>query len=132
MSKVEFKRFNATNTPSRAPRNTEPTLAVNSNNTIALNTKACELVGVKAGDKIEFLQHPTEADSWAITKSNEGFELRDTKGGLKLYNASVGMAIKNSFGLSPNYLMSFTLKKEDKIFHMFKTKASIGFKKSAD
>lgn len=68
-----------------------PKVAFSKAGTIAFNAAACQLMGIKAGDKLTLTQDEDEPDNWYFFKDpNHGFEVRtgyDKKG--CLFNHSV-------------------------------------------
>jgi hypothetical protein len=100
MAKIEFIKHTPESHPVKrgAVSSKEPMLSINGSNMITFNSALCAKLGIKAGDKVVFLQHPTEKDTWKVAPSTvEGFDVRkDTEKTLKVSNASLAKSIKDS------------------------------------
>jgi hypothetical protein len=91
---MKLKEFNAEDFPNT--RTTAPAFSIDTKvGCNRLNREACELIGLKAGDKIKFLQDEEEEGDWYIEKVKEGgFVLRTTKNATSLCFNSTPMAKK--------------------------------------
>jgi bifunctional DNA-binding transcriptional regulator/antitoxin component of YhaV-PrlF toxin-antitoxin module len=111
-----LKKYNQSNTRTRRVEGAY--LNINyKHGTIAINKGASELIGLNAGDKVEFYQDTESIEDWYIAKTDDeyGFPLRKSGAGLVLNNAKVARAITESAGLeqSASYMISSKVKQND-------------------
>lgn len=96
---MKLKTFNATNVV--MVRSFTPGIGVNSKSGLfTINRAACDEIGLKEGDFIQFLQDEEEPENWFIEKVKDtGFQLRgkgDEKSALSFNNTTMVRKIFDS------------------------------------
>jgi hypothetical protein len=93
---IKLREFNASNT--QVIRNGNPSMSINHKTGVfSINQQASSLIGLKAGDQIQFLQDENEPENWYMEKvKSEGFALRANSNitpGLLFNNTSIGRKV---------------------------------------
>lgn len=95
---MKLKEFNIDNTT--RSRSTTPHFSITKHGLISFSVTACELVALKAGDQIVFLQDEEELENWYLAKVDKaGFVLREAKTsvrGLLLNSSALARQIINA------------------------------------
>lgn len=106
---MKTKRFNKTTTPARTSK--APCVRVSKNGTIIFNSALCELVGLKKGNGVEFLQDAERLKDWYFVVSNapQAFVLRPntSQAGLIVSSSSVTKNIFSACGVEVNSVAFF-------------------------
>lgn len=76
---MKLKEFNAANIQSNKPASTTPFIQVNTKTGLFnINRAACEVVGVKNNDQLQFLQDEENPEEWFVEKvKKDGFVIRE-------------------------------------------------------
>lgn len=115
--------FNRDSFPRERPETHAPTVNFSaSTGVIYFSLGACELMGLKSGDKIEFLQDPN--DSLALgfrkTDSENGFKLRQKRCGQCFAAAKLVRRILLQFGRARNTTVQIGTEKKDGAYWIIK------------
>ncbi len=94
---MEKVRFNALNVRKRVAH--DPRLHIDKRGTFSFNKVACENMGLKIGDYLEFIQDKDNPSDWYIVKSEKGKGIqlnKSTSGQLKLSSMHLSIIIRRS------------------------------------
>lgn len=120
---MKIKVFNSTNTKSERISRGEPAIAFDKKGMFRINKPACEMLKLKGGGQIEFLQDEEKPTSWYITTpKKDGFVVKELK------NLTPGVAFNNS-KLSAEILKCFNGQLEGKTSCKMKLLEPIQFEK---
>jgi hypothetical protein len=98
---MKLREFNASNT--QVTRSGTPCMSVNyKTGVFSINQHATSLIGLKAGDQIQFLQDENEPENWYLEKvKSGGFEIRTNSNitpGLLFNNTAIGRKVIEGLG----------------------------------
>jgi len=105
---MKLKRFNTTNI--RSIRIGKPTVRFNKQGQISFSIAIITAMGLKSGDKIEFIQDEEKPKDWYVVKckNDNGFTLRDFKGSNGLVTNSSSLVKTFIKSLEPQFDSSVT------------------------
>ena len=102
---MKLKEFNSENCSGTTKRSIAPCISIDCKvGTFRINREACELIGLKDGDQVKFLQDQEDTADWYLEKAKSGgFALRavpKTVGSLMFNNTPLSKKIAESVGFT--------------------------------
>jgi hypothetical protein len=100
---MKLKKYDAS---VQSTRTGEPRISFDDKGVIRINKTAVQAIGLKAGDKVSFLQDEENPTDWYLSKDKDGFPTRDV-------NDSGGLVINSSKTRNDFYASLFEANEEE-------------------